>query len=71
MAAKVAKALEGDLAGKTIGGLGLTFKPNTDDDARRPGPRHHPGPAEAGAPGSRPTTPRGRRPSTLLKDVDF
>jgi UDPglucose 6-dehydrogenase len=31
MADKIAEALGGDIAGLTIGVLGLTFKPNTDD----------------------------------------
>jgi len=49
MAGRVAKALGGDLKGKKIGLLGLTFKPNTDDMREAPSiPLVH-GLIEAGA----------------------
>ena len=70
MAAKVAKALEGDLAGKTIGVLGLTFKPNTDDMRDAPALDIIPALQKLGA-RVQAYDPEGEEAKHMLKDVDF
>jgi UDPglucose 6-dehydrogenase len=70
MAGKVAAALGGKVAGKTIGILGLTFKPNTDD--MRDSPALDIVPALIGM-GARVQAfdPEGHEARKLLCDVDF
>ncbi|MES2341595.1 MAG: UDP-glucose/GDP-mannose dehydrogenase family protein [Pseudomonadota bacterium] len=70
MATKVAKALEGDLAGKTIGVLGLTFKPNTDDMRDAPALDIIPALQKLGA-RVQAYDPEGEEAKHMLKDVDF
>ncbi|WP_421932999.1 UDP-glucose dehydrogenase family protein [Phenylobacterium sp.] len=70
MATKVAAALEGDLAGKTIGVLGLTFKPNTDDMRDAPALDIIPALQKLGAK-VQAYDPEGEEAKHMLKDVDF
>jgi UDPglucose 6-dehydrogenase len=70
MAGKVAKAVAGDLAGKTVGVLGLTFKPNTDDMRDAPSLDIVPALQAAGA-RVQAFDPEGHEARALLKDVDF
>ena len=71
MADRVSKPLDGDLQGKTVGVLGLTFKPNTDDMRDAPALDIIPALQAMGArvqafdPEG---TPEARQ---LLRDVDF
>jgi UDPglucose 6-dehydrogenase len=70
MAAKVAAILGGQVDGKTVGILGLTFKPNTDD--MRDSPALDIVPALLGM-GARVQAfdPEGHEARALLRDVDF
>jgi UDPglucose 6-dehydrogenase len=70
MAGKVAKAMGGDLKGKTIGILGLTFKPNTDDMRDAPALDIVPALQAMGA-HVQAFDPEGHEARQLLRDVDF
>ena len=70
MAGKVADAVAGDLSGKTIGVLGLTFKPNTDDMRDAPSLQIVPALLAMGAT-VQAYDPEGHEARQLLRDVDF
>ena len=70
MAARVADALGGDLRGKTIGVLGLTFKPNTDDMRDAPSLDIVPALVAAGA-RVQAFEPEDHEAKKLLPDVAF
>ncbi len=70
MAGKVAKAVDGDLNGKTVGVLGLTFKPNTDDMRDAPSLDIIPALQAMGAT-IQAFDPEGHEARQLLKGVDF
>jgi UDPglucose 6-dehydrogenase len=70
MAGKVAQALGGDVAGKTIAVLGLTFKPNTDDMRDAPALDIVPALQALGAK-VQAFDPEGHEARQLLAGVDF
>jgi UDPglucose 6-dehydrogenase len=70
MADKVVKAMGGDVAGKTIGVLGLTFKPNTDDMRDAPSLEIVPALLARGA-RVQAYDPEGHEARQLLTDVEF
>lgn len=71
MAHKVIEACDGDVSGKTIAVLGLTFKPNTDDMREAPSLEIIPALQRAGAK-VRAFDPAGSlEAEKLLDDVDF
>jgi len=70
MAGKVADALAGDLKGKRIGVLGLTFKPNTDDMREAPSLQIIPALLAMGAT-VQAYDPQGHEARQLLREVDF
>jgi len=69
MAGKVAAAMGDDLAGKTIGVLGLTFKPNTDDMRDAPSLDIIPALAAMGAK-IQAFDPEGHEARQMLREVD-
>ena len=70
MAGKIQHALGGDLKGKTIGVLGLTFKPNTDDMREAPSLDIVPALQAMGAK-VQAFDPAGHEARQLLAGVDF
>jgi UDPglucose 6-dehydrogenase len=71
MARKVVRAVDGDLKGKTVGVLGLTFKPNTDDMRDAPSLAIVPALQDRGA-RVQAFDPEGMvEARQLLEDVDF
>jgi UDPglucose 6-dehydrogenase len=70
MSAKIAGAMTGELAGKTVGVLGLTFKPNTDDMRDAPALDIVPALQALGAQ-VQAFDPEGHEAQAMLKDVDF
>ena len=70
MADKVARAMGDDLAGKTVGLLGLTFKPNTDDMRDAPSLAIVPALQAMGA-RVQAYDPEGHEARQMLADVDF
>ena len=70
MAGKVAAAMGEDLTGKTIGVLGLTFKPNTDDMRDAPSLDIIPALTAMGAT-VQAFDPEGHEARQMLRDVDF
>jgi len=70
MSTKIAGALGDSLSGKTIGVLGLTFKPNTDDMRDAPALDIVPALQAAGAK-VQAFDPEGHEARQMLKDVDF
>ena len=70
MAGKVADALAGELKGKTIGVLGVTFKPNTDDMRDAPSLDIIPALQAMGAT-VQAFDPEGHEARQMFRDVDF
>ncbi len=70
MADKIIKAMGGDVAGKTIGVLGLTFKPNTDDMRDAPSLDIIPALIAKGA-RIQAFDPEGHEAKALLPDIDL
>jgi len=70
MAAKVVAAVGGEIKGKTVGVLGLTFKPNTDDMRDSPALDLIPALQALGAT-VQAFDPQGREAEALLPGVDF